>query len=117
MVSGEGWKEAFISTIPKRKMFSILDEEDSLTSKSEGNICPSTKENNPGTQENSNPGTQENSNPGTEEISNPGTEEKNNLPELNLQPIIWNTSVKNYIDSKKNIICNICKFNFLGGNF
>jgi len=30
VVSGISWKEALISTLPKRKMFSVLDEEDLL---------------------------------------------------------------------------------------
>lgn len=27
MVAGESWKEAFMSTIPKRKIFSAMDED------------------------------------------------------------------------------------------
>lgn len=30
MVSGLSWKEAFMDTLPKRKMFSVKDEENSL---------------------------------------------------------------------------------------
>jgi len=43
-VSGMSWKEAFISTLPKRKMVSVIDEEDLLEYEKCSPECKSKEE-------------------------------------------------------------------------